>query len=97
MIPLTVLHETIELEALERQEDQIGGAEARVRNTARAIVDQQAQAAQQRIDARRREAERQRDGMLLAGDGDQPFTDPRRCRRTSSWPTSSACDSFTCS
>ncbi len=78
VVSLAVCHETIEFEALERQKDKIGRPEAGVRNAAGTIVHQQTQAAQQRIHPRRREAKRQRHGMLLPGNSDQPFADPLR-------------------
>jgi hypothetical protein len=73
MVSLAVCHETIEFEALERQKDKISGAQAGVRNAACTVVDQQTQAPQQRVDPRRREAKRQRHGMLFASNSDQPL------------------------
>ena len=76
VVTLAIRHEPIEFQAFERQEDQVGGPKAGIGNAARTIVDQQTQAAQQRVDPRRREAERQRHRMLLAGNRDQPLADP---------------------
>ena len=76
VVTFTVRYEPIEFETLQRHEDQIGCAETGVGNPTRAIVDQEAQAAQQGVDPRRRKTEGQRNRMLLARDGDQPLADP---------------------
>ena len=66
VVTLAVGDEPVEFKALQRQEDQIGGAKACIRDTPRTIVNQQAQAAEQRVDPGRSETECQRDGVLLA-------------------------------
>src|SRR3546814_6635046 len=59
VVAFTVRYEPIELETLQRHENQIGRAKTGVGNAAGSIVDQQAQAAQHGVDPCRRRSEEQ--------------------------------------
>ena len=77
VVALTLGDQAVKFEAVQREEDQVRCPEARIGNAARAVVDQQPEAAQQRIQARRCEPELHGNRVLRAGDGDQPFADAR--------------------
>lgn len=70
VVALSIGNEAVEFETLQRQEDQVRGSQARIADSAYAVVDQQPQAAQQCVDSSWRKSERHRNGMLLPSDGD---------------------------
>jgi hypothetical protein len=58
MIPFTFLHQSIQFQALEGEENEIGRSEAGLANAAGACVDEQPQSAQESVKLRRGKPQR---------------------------------------